>query len=290
KPCISTGGWVFRLQTMCPGLLFTICPFAFYGVGSAVSGPTDHGPGLNIAYTPDELSLRSHYRLDSSVYNYCRSVGLVRRLRYVHRRSRSRPTLYQTSEASIPTVLTNGRGFWKHLSKFNRGVNVGVLRAVPRATDLPQSSAAPRLLNLGLFNCRSLNEKATLLNDLIGQYHLDLLFQTETWQVPAVDPVSFSTLLKSFSLSLICQHSSTDDAVSLYNESISAVLDILAPLKTRTVPSTHSSPWLTSELQTLKTSGRRLERLCKKTGLQSLDFDQSHSKLVLKYSVESLGP
>ncbi|KAI4881218.1 hypothetical protein NFI96_033452, partial [Prochilodus magdalenae] len=229
---------------MCPGLLFTICLFAFYGVGSVVSGPTDHSPGLNIAYTPDELlSLRSHYRLDSSVYNYCRSVGLVRRPRYVHRGSRARPTLHQTSETSIPTVWTNGRGIWKHLSKFNRGVNVGVLRAVPRAPDLPQSPAAPRLLNLGLFNCRSLNEKAMLLNDLIGQHHLDLLFLTETWQVP-------------------------DEAVSLYNESISAVLDTLAPLKTRTVPSTHSSPWFTSELRTLKTSGRRLECLYKKTGLQ----------------------
>ncbi|KAI4896565.1 hypothetical protein NFI96_005803 [Prochilodus magdalenae] len=219
---------------MCPGLLFTICLFASYGVGSAVSGPTDHGPGLNIAYTPDELlSLRSHYRLDSSVYNYCRSVGLVRRPRYVHRGSRSRPTLYQTTEASIPTVWTNGRGFWKHLSKFNRGVNVGVLRAVPRAPDLPQSSAVPRLLNLGLFNCRSINEKATLLNDLIGQYHLDLLFLTETWQC-----------------------SSTDEAVSLYNKSSSAALDTPAPLRTRT---THSSlPGLLL----------RLERLYKKTGLQ----------------------
>ena len=84
----------------------------------------------------------------------------------------------------------------------------------------------------------------------------------------AVDPVSFSTLLKSSSLSLICECSSTDEAVSLYNESISAVLDTLAPLKTRTVPSTHSSPWFTSELRTLKTNGRRLERLYKKTGLQ----------------------
>ncbi|KAI4904399.1 hypothetical protein NFI96_008508, partial [Prochilodus magdalenae] len=83
------------------------------------------------------------------------------------------------------------------------------------------------------------------------------------------DPVSFSTLLKSSSLSLICECSSTDEAVSLYNESISAVLDTLAPLKTRTVPSTHSSPWFTSKLRTLKTSGRLLERLYKKTGLQS---------------------
>ncbi|KAI4880739.1 hypothetical protein NFI96_009420 [Prochilodus magdalenae] len=61
-------------------------------------------------------------------------------------------------------------------------IGLCTLTEVPRAPDLPQSSAVPRLLNLGLFNCRSINEKATLLNDLIRQHHLDLLFLTETWQ------------------------------------------------------------------------------------------------------------
>ncbi|KAI4893481.1 hypothetical protein NFI96_006758 [Prochilodus magdalenae] len=75
-------------------------------------------------------------------------------------------------------------------------------RKVPRAPDLPQSPAVPRLLNLGLFNCRSLNDRASLLNDLIGQHHLDLLFLTETWQVPV--PPEVSLFQKNTSSPVVC--------------------------------------------------------------------------------------
>ena len=58
-----------------------------------------------------------------------------------------------------------------------------------------------------------------------------------------------------------------DGLVARYNTALSLSLDSLAPLKTRTVSFTRSAPWFTTELRTLKASGRRLERLKKRTGL-----------------------
>lgn len=60
---------------------------------------------------------------------------------------------------------------------------------------------------------------------------------------------------------------SPDNLVSFYNFELQQLLDTLAPLKTRTVSFTHSAPWFTPELRQLKTRGRRLERLYKRTGL-----------------------
>uniref|UniRef100_A0A9J8ALG5 Endonuclease/exonuclease/phosphatase domain-containing protein n=1 Tax=Cyprinus carpio carpio TaxID=630221 RepID=A0A9J8ALG5_CYPCA len=63
------------------------------------------------------------------------------------------------------------------------------------------------------------------------------------------------------------QLTSPDNLVSFYNFELQQLLDTLAPLKTRTVSFTHSAPWFTPELCQLKTRGRRLERLYKRTGL-----------------------
>ena len=60
---------------------------------------------------------------------------------------------------------------------------------------------------------------------------------------------------------------SLDGLVAHYNAAVFWGLDSLAPLKTRTVSFTHSAPWLTIELLTLKTTGHRLERLYKRSGL-----------------------
>lgn len=54
---------------------------------------------------------------------------------------------------------------------------------------------------------------------------------------------------------------------SIYNNTISHVLEKHAPAKTRLVPSTHVSPWFTPELRAIKAMGRRLERLYRKTRL-----------------------
>lgn len=57
---------------------------------------------------------------------------------------------------------------------------------------------------------------------------------------------------------------STDDLVSQYNDGLYNLLNIHAPLKTRTVSFTYSAPWYTSALRQLKAQGRRLERVYKK--------------------------
>ena len=57
------------------------------------------------------------------------------------------------------------------------------------------------------------------------------------------------------------------DLVNHYNSTLLTALDTLAPTKTRTVTFSTTAPWFTSQLRQLKTHGRRLERLAKKTGL-----------------------
>lgn len=58
-----------------------------------------------------------------------------------------------------------------------------------------------------------------------------------------------------------------DDLVTSYNSHLSSTLNILAPLKTRNVSFSHSAPWYTPQLREMKATGRRLERLSRKTGL-----------------------
>lgn len=59
----------------------------------------------------------------------------------------------------------------------------------------------------------------------------------------------------------------TDELVSHYNDLLSTYLQSLAPLKYRTVSFTRTVPWYTPELRLIKSHGRRLERLTKRTGL-----------------------
>ncbi len=78
---------------------------------------------------------------------------------------------------------------------------------------------------------------------------------------------SFSVAIAAFPLSSALNLLSPDEILSTYNETICNVLDDLAPLKTRTVPSAHSSPWFTPELRVMKAECRRYERLHKKSSL-----------------------
>ena len=55
--------------------------------------------------------------------------------------------------------------------------------------------------------------------------------------------------------------------VSSYNQVLSSTLDCLAPLKTRTVTFSHTAPWYTPQLRSMKAKGRQLERMSKRTGL-----------------------
>ncbi len=92
---------------------------------------------------------------------------------------------------------------------------------------------------------------------------------------------SFSVAIAASPLSSALNLLSPDEILSTYNETTCNVLDDLAPLKTRTVPSAHSSPWFTPELRVMKAECRRYERLHKKSSLvvHAIAFSDS----VVKY-------
>ena len=60
---------------------------------------------------------------------------------------------------------------------------------------------------------------------------------------------------------------SVADSVDLYNQSLSSLLDLHAPLTSRSVSFSRSAPWYTSELRTMKAAGRVLERRLKASDL-----------------------
>ena len=57
------------------------------------------------------------------------------------------------------------------------------------------------------------------------------------------------------------------ESVEYYNKTLSTVLDLHAPLKSRTVSFSRSAPWFTSELRSMKAAGRVLERHLARSGL-----------------------
>lgn len=83
----------------------------------------------------------------------------------------------------------------------------------------------------------------------------------------AIDTESFCSSIVSSNLSNVSNISSASTILSTYHSTISSILQQHAPIKIRRVPSTHSSPWYTTELRILKATGRRLEHLYRKTGL-----------------------
>lgn len=61
--------------------------------------------------------------------------------------------------------------------------------------------------------------------------------------------------------------SSADEAVDYYNSHLSSLLNLHAPVKTRTVTFTRSAPWFTDRLRKMKAAGRVLERRFRASGL-----------------------
>ncbi|KAF0035452.1 hypothetical protein F2P81_013210 [Scophthalmus maximus] len=59
---------------------------------------------------------------------------------------------------------------------------------------------------------------------------------------------------------------SANESVDFYNNTLSSILDLHAPVKTQTVPFSRSAPWFTSDLRNKKAAGRVLERRVAKTG------------------------
>uniref|UniRef100_A0A3B3DXI4 Reverse transcriptase domain-containing protein n=1 Tax=Oryzias melastigma TaxID=30732 RepID=A0A3B3DXI4_ORYME len=80
-----------------------------------------------------------------------------------------------------------------------------------------------------------------------------------------MNTTTFSSIISS---SCSPDHFSPPDVLSNhYNKVLHSTLNALAPVRTRSVFFSKSSPWFTSELRSLKAKGRQLERLYKKTGL-----------------------
>ncbi len=72
----------------------------------------------------------------------------------------------------------------------------------------------------------------------------------------------------------------------IYHSVIIDVFDEHAPIRTRSVPLSHTSPWYNAELCAMKAKGRQLERLFRKTGLtvhfQIFSEHTRHYKTALK--------
>lgn len=77
--------------------------------------------------------------------------------------------------------------------------------------------------------------------------------------------------------------SSASESVDFYNKTLSSVLDLHAPVKTRAVTISRSAPWFTCELWKMKATGRVLERHLKISGLtvHRLAY-QEHQKVYSK--------
>ena len=60
---------------------------------------------------------------------------------------------------------------------------------------------------------------------------------------------------------------SVNESVEHYNHSLRCLLDIHAPLKTRTVSFSCTAPWFPNELRKMKAAGHAIERRVKSSGL-----------------------
>ena len=83
--------------------------------------------------------------------------------------------------------------------------------------------------------------------------------------------ISFRNLKRIVSVDMVTAYHllplKLDELVEHYNTSLSSVLDLHAPVKTREVMFERSAPCYTQELRTIKTAGRVLEHQFRHTGL-----------------------
>ena len=85
--------------------------------------------------------------------------------------------------------------------------------------------------------------------------------------IRSIDHSMLAASIQASPLSDLDELSSADNLVAMYNDTLTSLLDSLAPVRTRLVPANRTCPWFTPELGQLKAAGRRLEQLYKKTGL-----------------------
>ena len=103
--------------------------------------------------------------------------------------------------------------------------------------------------------------------------------QVVTRNIKAIDSDKFKSDLSNQKLDIV--PSSTQDMYTVYHNSLSALIDLHAPLRTRSVTDRPSAPWMSSEVKTAKTECRRAERQWRKSGLQQHKeiFYTSHLKV-----------
>ena len=76
---------------------------------------------------------------------------------------------------------------------------------------------------------------------------------------------------------------SADESVDFFNRTLSSILDLHAPVETRTVTFTRTAPWFTPELRTMKAAGRVFERRAAKSELTvHKEAYQEHQKAYSK--------
>jgi exonuclease III len=149
---------------------------------------TNHSffPKMALQYSVAHLrSLKGVSRLAPDTYKRCEQLEVLRRPRYIHRSRKKLRNYYYSPPNNIPVVSTITRVLdTTQLDKRHRHINFGNLRSLRPDPDLGICRRASPDLRCALLNTRSLTDKASLLNDIIIDTDLDMLFLTETWQVP----------------------------------------------------------------------------------------------------------
>ncbi|KAK0138992.1 hypothetical protein N1851_024468 [Merluccius polli] len=131
---------------------------------------------------------------------------------------------------------------------------------------------------LDLICCSGLTPSNCTADDLHVSDHFLISFSTALClsRIKSSHFISFRNL-KNINIDILCSNidnilipvcsTTSDEMITHYNISLNNILNSLAPVKTRSVSFSTTAPWYTPHLRSLKTKGRQLERLYKKTGL-----------------------
>ncbi|XP_073710666.1 uncharacterized protein [Misgurnus anguillicaudatus] len=131
--------------------------------------------------------------------------------------------------------------------------------------DLVISNSAP-ISNLHVYDLGVSDHKVVSMELPFPSPHTKPQRQIQYRNVKKIDAVALAQDLQHLSSGFTDRHSIAD-SVDFYNQSLSSLLDIHAPLISRSVSFRRSAPWYNCELRKMKAAGRVLERRLKTTGL-----------------------
>lgn len=142
---------------------------------------------MDIGYLPCELrALNRHSFLDPITYEYCRSLGIIRRPRYVHRSVRRIFNYQRSTSTAIPCIWSKNRALVKpkhQQSDCRPSRSLVCIKMSDSNNNLTENTDVLQN-HFALLNCRSISAKGPYLNELITDTNLDMVFFTETWQTP----------------------------------------------------------------------------------------------------------